>query len=414
MFTLYLVLKSLKKDWIKIILFWCLNFLIIYLLKEFIFYQTAATLLKYPFSNSDTGLQFKLFLPVIGFLILLPVVARIKIRFLSRIKIPDSLDKFMPAMISIILIVTSAFLHFDKIYRQYFLVERLFYQNKLDEVVDYNKKHQSSNKLTIFLNNIALSETGKLNDQLFHFPQSPDGQTLFLKWEMYGEVLRHGGYFYYTIGMINEAHRWAYENMVMKGLSPEGLKMLIKTELINGNYGMAAKYIRILKKTVFYRNEASAYQRLLFNDKAVNSHPELGMKRRTKLSGDFFIITDDPYINIERILAIDSLNRRAFEYKLAFLLLKKNQRTIVAELPKLEKFGFKKIPLHLEEAAVAFKILKLGTLPDLGNLTIDPQTELRFNQFLQTFQFYGNNLKTAQPFLKQKFGNTFWYYAFYH
>ncbi len=49
---------------------------------------------------------------------------------------------------------------------------------------------------------------------------------------MAGEILNRGGYFYYTIGMINEAHRWAFENMVMKGLSPEGLKMLIKTEII--------------------------------------------------------------------------------------------------------------------------------------------------------------------------------------
>jgi hypothetical protein len=52
--------------------------------------------------------------------------------------------------------------------------------------------------------------------------------------------------------------------------------------------------------------------------------------------------------------------------------------------------------------------------PWTWNLKIDPQIEVKFNQFLQTFKLYGNNLKTAQPFLKQKFGNTFWYYAFYH
>ncbi len=69
--------------------------------------------------------------------------------------------------------------------------------------------------------------------------------------------------------MINEAHRWAYENMIIKGLNPEGLKMLIKTELINGNYKTASKYISVLKKAPFYRSEAKAYESLLFNDNAV-------------------------------------------------------------------------------------------------------------------------------------------------
>jgi len=41
--------------------------------------------------------------------------------------------------------------------------------------------------------------------------------------------------------------------MVIKGHSPEGLKMLIRTELINGNYEVASRYINILKKTLFIK-----------------------------------------------------------------------------------------------------------------------------------------------------------------
>ena len=51
--------------------------------------------------------------------------------------------------------------------------------------------------------------------------------------------------------MINEANRWAYEYMVMRGNTPEGLNMLIKTELINGNYAVAEKFIYILDQSVF-------------------------------------------------------------------------------------------------------------------------------------------------------------------
>jgi hypothetical protein len=313
-----------------------------------------------------------------------------------------------------LLVSVSAFLRFDKINKEYFHAEKLFHLERFNEIPEYIAKYPTTNRLTIFLNNIALCETGKLNDQLFRTPQSPDGQSLFLKWEMLGEVLRRGGYFYYTTGMINEAQRWAFENMVMKGITPDDLRMLIKTEIINGNYKVASKYISILKKTLFYRSEAKAYERLLFDDESVRSDPELGVRRKEKIEHDFFSITDNPIVNLEMVLSLDSLNRKVFEYKMAYLMLIEDYNGIGSGLSKLESLGFNKIPVHLEEAALVYRLSKSRSLPDMGNLKIDPQTEERFNQFLQTFQSYGNNLQTAQPFLKQKFGNTFWYWAFYH
>jgi hypothetical protein len=230
---------------------------------------------------------------------------------------------------------------------------------------------------------------------------------------MADEVLKRGGYFYYSIGMINESHRWAFENMVMKGLSPEGLKMLIKTELINANYEVASRYIRILKKTLFYRKEAKAFQELLYNETAINSDKELGKKRKTRIINDFFSITDNPYINLQIILANDSLNRNAFEYKMAFMLLKKNYNGIAHELPLFEKFGYTRLPFHIEEAAIALSVSNKGRLPDMGNLHISKNTEQKWNQYLAVLQQYGNDLKSAEPALRRRFGDTFWYYVFY-
>jgi hypothetical protein len=414
MYVLYLALKSIRKEWPKIVSLFALCFLVIYLLKEFFLFQTFKNLLIFPLSDEGTGSQIKFFIPVMALIILIPLTVKIKIRFPFWVKQKESLKIIIITLISLLLVSVPALLRFDKVNKEYFHAEKLFLQGRFNELTGYITKHPTTNRLTIFLNNIALCETGKLDDQLFHFPQSPDGQSLFLKWEMYGEILRRGGYFYYTTGMINEAQRWAFENMVMKGITPEDLRMLIKTEIINGNYKVASKYIPILKKTLFYRNEAKAYERLLFDDKAVGSDPELGPRRKEKIEHDFFSITDNPYVNLEMVLSLDSLNRKAYEYKMAYLMLTEDYIGIASGLAKLESLGFKKIPVHLEEAAMVYKLSKSGSLPDMGSLKIDPQTEARFNQFLQTFQSYGNNLKTAQPFLKQKFGNTFWYYAFYH
>ena len=413
MYTVYMVLKSIRKEWLKIILLFALTFIIIYLFQEFFLFQSVKTLLIFPFSDEGTGSQFRLFIPLAALIILLPLLIKIKIKLPLWSRQKDSVKIIILSLVSLLLIGASGLVRFDRVYKEYFQAYKLYCQGRFDEVTRYVTKHPTTNRLTIYLNNLSLCETGRLNDQLFHFPQSPDGQSLFLKWEMSGEVLRRGAYFYYTTGMINEAHRWAYENMVMKGITPEDLRMLIKTEIINGNYKVASKYISILKKTFFYRNEAKGYERLLSDEKSVETDPEFGIKRKEKIIHDFFSITDNPYVNIERAFSADSLNRKLFEYKMAYLMLNEDYVGIAMGLGRLERLGFKRIPVHLEEAALVCRMSGLA-LPDMGKLKIDPQTEARFNQFLQTFQSYGNNLKTAQPFLKQRFGNTFWYYGFYH
>lgn len=411
--TFYFVFGKDKKGLIKIVALWVISLLTIYISKEFLFFQTVKTLLIFPLIEQNVVSQPVLFLVVTGIISILPGIARIKFSLSGKLGVSDFVGGLIGSTLLTIILVYIGIKQFDEKNKQYFHVEKLFYQNKFDEVIAYNIANPPINSLTIFLNNIALSETDKLNDLLFHFPQSPDGKTLFLKWDMVGEILKRGGYFYYTIGMINEANRWAFENMVMKGHSPEGLKMLIRTELINGNYKLASRYITILMKTLFYKKEAKTFEKLLFNDAAINTDRELGERRQNRVKTDFFTITDDPYINIERILVYDSLNKKAFNYKLAFLLLKKNYRGIANELLKLGNYGYKNMPVHIEEAAVALSVLNMGKLPNLGNIQLNKNTELRWNQYLTIFQQYGTNLKAAEPALKRQFGNTFWYYSFY-
>lgn len=411
--TIWFALDNKKNGWIKIGALWCLSLLIFYISEEFLFFQTGKTLLVFPFSKLNIGSQTILFLSVTFILSLLPLIARIRFHFPGKLRINKTSEVIIISSLVFITLVVIGFTRIDKKGQQYFQVEKLFYQNKFDEIIAYNTTNIPTNYLTIFLNNIALCERDKLDDMLFHFPQSADGRTLFLKWEMVGEVLKRGGYFYYTIGMNNEAHRWAFENMVMKGHSPEGLKMLIKTELINGNYKVASKYISLLEKTLFYRNEAKTFEKLLFNDQAVKTDPELGGKKQNRLESDFFSITDDPYINIERILATDSLNRKAFEYKLAFMLLKKNTQGIVDMLPEFDRYGYRNLPVPVEEAIVSFSALNRKRILIPENIEINRNTVLRWNQFFAVFQQYGNDPKKAEPALKKQFGNTFWYYVIY-
>ena len=390
-----------------------LGTLFFYVGQKYFFFQTINSLMVYPFSFQDIGMQNKLFFTLVICISVLPVIFLVNPEKISRLKIRKiPLLQLSPFVIIIGLLIFAPS-RIDENIKHYFHAEKLFYQKKYNELIEYNSRFPSKNIITNYLNNIALAETGRLNDELFRFPQSPDGGTLFLKWELYGEVLRHGGYFYYSLGMINEAQRWAYEYMVMRGNTPEGLKMLIKTELINSNYKVASKYISILKKTIFYRKSASKFEKMLFNAAAVESNEELGSKKRLKPKKDFFVLSDKPEANLDLILAGDSTNALAVEYKFAWLMLNKDLVEISQNLPLLEKADYKKIPKNIEEAVVACEQLKVATVPKLNTLQINKQTERRFQQYYRIFQQNSSNKQQAQRALGRDFSDTFWYFVFF-
>lgn len=413
LFLLFLISERGKAWWLKLLTLFSLALLFFFISKEFLFYETPEILLLFPFSFQEVGMQIREFIFLIVLISVSPLIFRIK--FYSSAKKTGRKFLWPQLMPFVVIFMLAGMLisRIDKKNNHYFYVEKLFYRQQYDKIISFNLQFPSTNKLTLFLNNIALVEDGLLTERMFDFPQNPDGSTLFLKWENVGEVLKRGGYFYYTVGMINEAQRWAYEYMVMRGYTPEGLKMLIKTELINGNYKVAEKYISILKHSVFYQKEASAFEELLFNDAAVDKHPELGRKKRLKPKADFFVLSDEPDANISYIVAADSANVVAVEYHFAWLLLHKDVEAVVKNLPLLERVGYDHIPHHIEEAAVGFKLLQMGEFPKLEYLSASDETEQRFSQYYRVFQQNSASHQQAQWALHQNFSGSFWYYLFF-
>ena len=401
-----------QKSWLKAMLSWIGLGFFFWIGKEFLFFYTTDSLLVFPFSVTGIGGQVVLFGVTVFLLLIVPVLARIRINAIERIKIRKiKLGGLSPYLILVLLVIV-AFQNIDEKSKHYFHAEKLFYEQKYDELIEYNLQFPANNTLTAFLNNVALAETGRLSNSFLHFPQSSNGNSLFLKWELVTNVLERGGYFYYAVGMINEAQRWAYEYMVMKGNSPEVLKMLIKTELIKGNYKVAEKYISVLGRTFFHRKEAKAFQALLFNDKAIAVHPELGRRRMLDTKVDFFVHSDNPLIDLESIVEADSMNIPALEYKLARLMLQKDVVALAEMLPVMEKAGYKRIPKNVEEAVASYSLLDMGDLPDTRYLTVSEPTKRQFREFFQIFMENRSDKQRAQKALA-RYSNTYWYYVFF-
>lgn len=381
---------------------------------EWLFFQTTKTLLVYPYRPQDVGGQVPVFFVTMVLLSATPLlfkldISRLKSGFLKK----TNLVRLSPFAV-LIALAFMAVSQIDKKNSHYFHVEKLFYEKKYDELIRYNRQYPSDNILTAFFTNVALAETGQLSDSFFNYRQKGDGGTLFLKWEIVSEVLKRGGYFYYAVGIINEAQRWAYEYMVMQGNSPEVIKMLIKTDLIKGKHELAEKYVEILEKSVFYKKDAREFRAMIHNSNKVANHKELGRMQKLDVKRDFFVQANTPAVNLDYILEADSTNMAAIEYKLAWLMLTKDMQGVVNMLPVMEKAGYTRLPKNVEEVVATYQLLKVGEMPELTYLTVSRQTKLRFQEFYKIFQQNQGSKSLAQRALTKNFAHTYWYYVFFN
>ena len=287
--------------------------------------------------------------------------------------------------------------------------EKYIFDQKWDEAIRFCEKKPSGNLIGQYFYNVALSESDELCDKLFAINQNFGVGSLILPWG--NEHLSFGAYFYYSVGLVNEAQRWAYEDMVVNGQKPSNMKMLVKTNLINGNYRMAQKYIDILKKTRNYKKWALEYEKLADDTALIKSNAELNRQRQNMPKTDFFIQVGSPQNNIPLLIGSNPGNKRAFEYKMAWLMLSKDIEGIVSQVKILKTLGYTRIPRHLEEAVMIYYNVK-GSLPDLGGLPISNETRSRFDQYVAAFKATRQNKDQAKQTLGALFGNTFMYY--YH
>ena len=109
-----------------------------------------------------------------------------------------------------------------------------------------------------------------------------EGRQLIMKGSAIRFVRRHLMTLYYYLGYTNGAQREAFEyNEPTEGMMvPAAVKILAQTNIIQGNYALADKYLSYLDHTLFYSDWAQQYRKFLYNDKAVEKDPELGPRRK--------------------------------------------------------------------------------------------------------------------------------------
>lgn len=276
-----------------------------------------------------------------------------------------------------------------------------------DKALKLSAKSPGLNRIAVYLTNLALFKSGKMGDRLFYYNQI-GSSGLWLDWGNDASPF-FGCEVFYQLGYINEAYRWAFEALVVKGQSPRLLKRLILTSLINGDYAVAEKYLNILDQTLFYRKWAQYYRGCIKDTALLSRDQEIAAKRHLLIQSDFFANVTDYNFELIKLLENHTDNRMAFEYYMASLLLDKKLDFFAANISRIKDFGFKEIPVHYEEALLAYMVNTETSIIPAG-FSIRESTRQRFNDYFKTYSFSVGDPDQAVTLLKKRFGNTYWFY----
>jgi len=277
-----------------------------------------------------------------------------------------------------------------------------------DKIIAMADKKTPTAPMSVACLNLALAKTGVLSDRMFCYYQNgvqgliPPFKPDFTAPLPTSEV-------YYQLGMINSSQRLVFEAMESipdYQKSASCYKRLAETNLINGQYKVAAKYLRTLQHTLFYRNWATETLTYLYDEKRINAHPEWGRLRQLRYKDDFLFSEGELDVMLGILFQHNKNNRIAYEYLMACSLLSKDLDKFNKYYPLGKDVGYNHIPKSYQEALLFIWSLKHNPLNEKAPWPIDPQVTQRLLDYAPIYM----QEKNAEPILKDRFGDTYWYY----
>ena len=149
-----------------------------------------------------------------------------------------------------------------------------------NKLIDLSRELPMNNLLHQNYVNLALAEKGKLVEELTHYPNIGI-QSLFINGNKTPYIYALLSDIYFSMGHIAFSQRHAFEaNQTMGNFSPYLLQRLVQVSLIFGYDELALKYIRILEKTLFYKEWAQQHRRFIGHPSLLDNDPLLGAKRK--------------------------------------------------------------------------------------------------------------------------------------
>ena len=367
----------------------------------------SSWLIPYPLFRLFYGVDYYRFIEVYYWMILITMVLCVLVPI--SLDVIPSLKKTRWVGFGEAVVVIGAFL----------LLRPSFYDARKYEVMEYDYLVRCQNwdaivakadqktpdlPMTVCATNLALGMKGQLGERLFDFYQNGT-QGLVPPFERNFSALMLTGEVYWQMGLVNTAQRFAFETMEAipdYAKSCRAVKRLAETNLVNGEYGVARKYLRMLEKTLSYSQWAKRTIPLLGDEKAIHAHPVYGRMRQLRLKDDFLFSDQELDKMFGQLLMHNQRNGLALQYLLTYPLLDRDINKFMNYMIYVDGLHLGYRPSSCQEAVV-FAYAQRNQRPPQGYVN-----EMMLRRFSDFANIYSSRGKDA-PQLGQ-YKNTAWYY----
>lgn len=370
----------------------------------------SSLLLPYPLERLFQGIDYYRFTEVyfglMGILMIVCVLVPTVMRWLPSPSKPQQrlVIGLGEAVVLIVAFLLLRPLLFDTRKYEVMEYEYLVRCNNWSAIITKAEQKKPDLPMSVCATNLALGMKGQLGERAFEFYQNgiqgllPDFERNFSTLTLTGEVFWH-------LGLVNTAQRYAFETMEAipnYAKSCRCIKRLAETNLVNGQYEVARKYLKMLEKTICYKKWAQRTMLLLGDEKAINANPVYGKIRQLRLQEDLLFGEKEIDKMMGQLMMHNPKNGLAMQYLLLCPLLERDINKFMYYMTFVDglKLGYR--PRICQEAVV-FAFAQRNQQPPQGY--VNQLVMNNFNDFLRAY----NNGGASSDALAS-FRNTTWYY----
>ncbi len=278
--------------------------------------------------------------------LIIAVIVALALAFIIVSLFKNKIYRIVGAIVSVIIYICVAGTSHYRLPGMSLMVDNI-YNEKTYELLDYDllvrtnqwnkiiskaKSKQPDLPQSVCATNLALGMTNQLGSRANQFFQNgPEGLFPTFTKDPFSTLTTAEVFF--QLGLVNTAQRYYFEAMEASPIctkSSRCIRRLAETNLINGQYGVARKYLHLLEKTLFYKKWAQRMLAMIDNgEDAINAHPLYGRLRSMRIADDFLFSDREVDKICGRLLMQNPDNVLAMQYMLLYPLLENNYEKFV-------------------------------------------------------------------------------------
>lgn len=336
--------------------------------------------LNYPLYRVLVGLNYYRFPTTLPYIMVVPMLLASLLPFANKVIVTfapvlggKGVKTLIPALVVCVLpcflVVKSMYVKEVHDVLEYDYLVRTTQWNKI--IAKAGKKSPDTPNTVVSLN-LALQQVGRLPyNQFNYFQNGSEGLLQSCERDFVSPVPTAEAMF--RLGMINAAQEYYFEAQeAIPNFRKSGrlTRRLAETNIINGQYEVARKYLRMLQQTICYADWAAKTEALLGDEKAINEHPVYGEARKCQYTDDFLFSDKEMDMMLGLLLVKNPQNKMAYEYLMSYIILNRNLEHFYEYFQLGKDLGYKEPPTIYQDVHAAIEARNTGrNLPAVSNNT---------------------------------------------